>query len=81
MTPNASTIATNPFADPKPLKWYQRPLENTIMSTIGLILAAWVCGMFYMNGKEKGRHQALREVSRIAEDHALLTEYLRQRGH
>ena len=29
----------------------------------------------------EGHNEALREVSRLAEDHALLTEYLRNHGH
>lgn len=73
--------AKNPFADPVPLKWYERPVENAIFSTFILILVWLFWHYASESGREKGRHETMKEISRIAEDHDLLLQYLLREGY
>ena len=75
----------NPFADPETDEDIQRRKAKHQQDAIIFVIAALLCAVFYDSGRKEGKEEAqrqtLREVSRIAEDHALLTEYLRERGH
>lgn len=73
---------------PEPRVGFKENFRYVVGELIKLAIAAFVLACiwafgegFRTAGKEEGHNEALREVSRLAEDHALLTEYLRHHGH
>lgn len=85
MSPDFRSAFKNPFADPETDEEIQRRKAKEKQDGIIFVIAVIACAVFYnfgkQDGKEEAQRQTLREVSRIAEDHTLLTEYLRERGH
>lgn len=56
-------------------------LMKLVLVAFGLAVV-WAFGEgFREAGRQQGHHDALREVSRLAEDHALLIDYLNKNGH
>jgi hypothetical protein len=80
MTPDFSYSFKNPFADPEPKPSREEQINKIIRDTIILIIIACICGMFYSNGKETGRHEALREIAPISNDLARMQSYLQEHG-
>jgi hypothetical protein len=80
MTPDFSYSFKNPFGDDKPVEPKLTGPQRIIRDTIILIIIAYICGMFYSNGKETGRHEALREIAPISNDLARMQSYLQEHG-
>ena len=80
MNPDFRSPFKNPFADPEPKPSREERINKIIRDTIILIIIAYICGMFYSNGKETGRHEALREIAPISNDLAMMQSYLREQG-
>lgn len=55
-------------------------LQRILRDTIVVGLAAWVCSMFYYNGKEEGRREALRQIAPISNSLPLMKSHLQENG-